>query len=399
MSSYANTVNAKYNNKADHYQDLKDRFNAALSSLPNTVQQLLRARLLKAIKQFQANNPLPKKFADMPLCRAESAKLSQILIDSTMQRALNLNWVFEIIEKFRVTQAMPIQVYRVLNPTGELSYLNRGALYASWDGQHTSIALYIIATMIFGENADDITIPVVIYDVTTKAEIRDNFIKSNGPEGKKLLDDIDIVQQQIYGVRVDKSTNPLWLQVEQKQQYLEKVGLFLTDAKFNDVGQPGAITRVDDIMNPKMPVEVVRQFCIYARTILSIYQRPINTKEAPIILGFLKMAFTGNIGYTDKEVDSLAYLCYNLFDANFDSDGPFWSQLETSYLNWWEHFYSNVDASLRPERPRMNKDWIQGGTFFWHQLKKSWKDEAGNPMPMPRLNINTQFIPSQQDLF
>jgi hypothetical protein len=47
----------------------------------------------------------------------------------------------------------------------------------------------------------------------------------------------------------------------------------------------------------------------------------------------------------------------------------------------------------------MNKDWTQGGTFFWHLLKKNWKDAAGLPMTMPKLNIQTQFLPAKQDLF
>jgi hypothetical protein len=47
----------------------------------------------------------------------------------------------------------------------------------------------------------------------------------------------------------------------------------------------------------------------------------------------------------------------------------------------------------------MNKDWTQGGTFFWHQLRKSWVDQQGNPMRMPQLNISTPFIPDTQDLF
>lgn len=399
MASYADTVNKKYSNKADHYQDLKDRFNDAILALPQSTQQLIRSRLKQAIKQFSSNNPNVKKFTDLPLCQAQSVKLSQILIDSTMQRALNLSWVFEIIEKFRATQAMPVQVYRVMNPQGDLKYLNPGALYASWDGQHTAVAFFVIATIIFGENPDNIDIPVVIYDVSSKAEIRDNFIKNNTEEGKKLLDDIDIVQQQIYGVRVDGSKNPNWLQVERKQQFLEQAGLFLTDKKFGDTNQPGAVTRVDDITNEKVPVEVVRQFCVYAKTILDINPRPINTKEAPIILGFLRMAATGNVEYSDDEIKSLAMLCHTLFDADFDSSGAYWAQLETAYFNWWERFYENTDPSVRPERPRMNKDWVQGGTFFWHQLKKSWRDEDGRAMPLPRLNINTQFMPSQRDLF
>jgi hypothetical protein len=111
------------------------------------------------------------------------------------------------------------------------------------------------------------------------------------------------------------------------------------------------------------------------------------------------MAQGDNVTYTDDEVRSLAQLCHQLFSADFDEAGAFWAQLETAYLNWWEGYYANHDVSMRPERPRMNKDWTQGGTFFWHLLKKRWKDAAGLPMHMPRLNIQTQFYPDAKDLF
>jgi hypothetical protein len=281
----------------------------------------------------------------------------------------------------------------------ELAYLGEDKLYASWDGQHTAMAFYIIAVFILGLNPEEVEIPVVIYDVNTKAEIRNNFIESNSESGKKLLDKIDIFQQMVYGVRVDGATYPEWLEVEKKQQHLEAADLFLTDEKFKDSTQIGAISRVQDIVDRKVSPEIVRQFCVYAKTVLGITPRAINTKEAPIILGFLKMASVDDVQYSDAEIESLAMLCQQLFDADFDASGPYWAQLETAYLNWWEVFYDGVDESVRPERPRMNKDWTQGGTFFWHLLKKHWKDEAGLPMTMPRLNIQTPFIPNRKDLF
>lgn len=400
MASYASQVNSKYANSASHFQDLKERWNSTMSLYSQTVQSTIRSALKSAITAWTRAHPKVKKFQDMPICRAQTARLSDILVDSTMQRQLNISWVLEIILNWRSWQAMPIQVYTVgANASPELAYLGEGKLYASWDGQHTAMAFYVIAVFILGLDPRDVEIPVVIYDVNTKAEIRNNFIESNTEGGKKLLDKIDIFQQMVYGVRVDGATYPEWLEVEKKQRYLEAADLFLTDPKFKDQDQVGAISRVQDIVDRKVSPEIVRQFCVYARTVLDITPRAINTKEAPIILGFLKMASVDNVQYTDDEIRGLAMLCDQLFGADFDSDGPFWAKLETAYLNWWEGFYENVDISMRPERPRMNKDWTQGGTFFWHLLKKNWKNEAGLPMPMPRLNIQTPFIPATKDLF
>lgn len=398
--SYASRVNAKYSSTASHFQDLKTRWNSTVSlydpNVVNTINSTLKQRIAGWIKV----HPNVKTFRDMPLCKAQTARLSDILIDETMQRQLNISWVLEIIANWRSWQAMPIQVYTVgANASPELAYLGEGTLYASWDGQHTAMAFYIIAVFILGLKPEDVEIPVVIYEVSTKAEIRNNFIQSNSDSGKKLLDKIDIFQQMVYGVRVDGATYPEWLEVEQKQRYLEAADLFLTDKKFGDQNQPGAISRVQDIVDRKVSPEIVRQFCVYAQTVLGMNPRAINTKEAPIILGFLKMAETSNINYTDDEIVSLALLCDQMFTADFDEGGPFWAQLEVAYVNWWEGYYANVDVSMRPERPRMNKDWVQGGTFFWHLLKKNWKDAAGLPMTMPKLNIQTQFLPAKQDLF
>ena len=111
------------------------------------------------------------------------------------------------------------------------------------------------------------------------------------------------------------------------------------------------------------------------------------------------MAEAGDVKYTDSELQSLADTCMLTFDANFDEAGPFWAQLELAYRNWWERYYENIEESLRPERPRMNKDWIQGGTLFYYQLKKSWLDNDGEAMRLPRMNIGTSFRPDEDDLF
>lgn len=398
--SYATQVNAKYSSTASHFQDLKARWNATISLYnPNTVNTI-NSTLKMRIRNWISAHTNVKTFKDMPLCKAQTAKLSDIIIDATMQRQLNISWVLSIIENWRAWQAMPVQVYRVgANASPELAYLGNDNLYASWDGQHTAMAFYVIAVFILGLDPKDVEIPVVIYDVSTKAEIRNNFIQSNSDGGKKLLDKIDIFQQMVFGVRVDGATYPEWIKVEEKQRYLEAADLFLTDSKFGDADQIGAISRVQDIVHPNVSPEVVRQFCVYAKTVLGFTPRAINTKEAPIILGFLKMAASGNIHYTDEEIQSLAVLCHDLFDADFDEAGPYWAKLEVAYINWWESFYVDTDESLRPERPRMNKDWPQGGTFFWHLLRKNWKNEAGMRMHLPHLNIQTPFLPAPQDLF
>ena len=88
----------------------------------------------------------------------------------------------------------------------------------------------------------------------------------------------------------------------------------------------------------------------------------------------------------------------NFFDADFDDSGPFWNRVCNAYIHWHEKYHEDMDEELRPGI-KLNKDWSQGGTFFWHQLKKSWLDLDGNPMQMPKLNISTSFRPQARDLW
>jgi len=93
--------------------------------------------------------------------------MDKILIDTTMQRNLNLRHILNILQHFRSTMVMAIQVYEDEDKPG---------YYIAWDGQHTAIALYIILTKVFGEQVANTLIPVVVYNVKHKLEIRRNFI-------------------------------------------------------------------------------------------------------------------------------------------------------------------------------------------------------------------------------
>ena len=142
MKSYASQVNTKYSSTASHFQDLKTRWNSTMMLYnPNTVNTI-NSSLKRTISGWIKTHPAVKTFQDMPLCRAQTARLSDILIDETMQRQLNITWVLEIISNWRAWQAMPVQVYTVgSDASPELAYLGNEHLYAIWDGQHTAMTL------------------------------------------------------------------------------------------------------------------------------------------------------------------------------------------------------------------------------------------------------------------
>ena len=132
MKSHAQIVNDQYLKSQSHFVSLQERLKEALATSPVFVGQLTAM-----VDEFKRRNPEWTKFADLHLCEAIQVSMDKILIDTTMQRSLNLRHVLKILQYFRTTMAMAIQVYEDEQKPG---------YYIAWDGQHTAITLYIILT-------------------------------------------------------------------------------------------------------------------------------------------------------------------------------------------------------------------------------------------------------------
>lgn len=399
-SSYAAQRNARYSNTASNLVDLVQRYNDTVAAMPVQARRNWQSKLAKAIATFKKNHPGLKSVNDRTrfrLCKSLTGKLSEIVIDTTMQREPILDWIITIITKFRAYQAQPIQVYAI----GE----NR---WGGWDGQHTSIALYLIATVGLGEKFEDIEVPINIYDITSRGEIRGNFINNNTTvgknAGKKPLDIIDIFMQKIYGVEVDGVNEPEWVEAHTKWMHIAKAGMFLTAEKFNDTDQIGAISRLNELDDAS--VEVVRQFSVYGNYVVGYQQRPINSKEIPIIIEFLNLCEQQDITYTDAEIEDLAQHCIDLFGANFDAKSEFWSTAHQATLNAYNKTYggdpkNGIPATpkhLWPDAPRNSKNTAQGTAFFWHQLKHTWVPTKGKGFKFPKQPFSV-YTPDAKDLF
>ena len=145
-------------------------------------------------------------------------------------------------------------------------------------------------------------------------------------------------------------------------------------------------------------VNVVRQFAVYGKYIVDLQQRPINTKEIPIIMEFLNICEQQDITYTDTELEDLAQHCVDLFDANFDAKGPFWDVAHQANLNAYNKANRGVPKHLWPEAPRNSKNVPQGIAFFWHQLQKSWVPQQGRGFKFPKQPFSV-YTPDAKDLF
>ena len=160
--SYASQQNSQYNHTGSKFVDLNQRFNDTISALEPMKAAGVRSQLKNAIKVFLKNNPHLTCFEDLQLCKAGLTPMSDILIDITIQRILNLTWVIEIIKNFREPQADPIKLYEVTEGGDLTQFYPVGTkLFASWDAQHTAIVYWIIAVMIFNQDPRKVMVPSI----------------------------------------------------------------------------------------------------------------------------------------------------------------------------------------------------------------------------------------------
>lgn len=390
-ATYSELLNAKFQNTSSHFVDLTTRYNNTVNQLPKRARINFDARLKKAIKAFKKANPNVISFdrSVFPLCLATDVPLSKIVIDTTMQREPNLNWLLTILENFRAYQVQPIQIF----DTGD-------GRYGAWDSQHTALDLFIIATQILGLDIDKVMVPSVLYAVTSRANLRNLFISMNSTKGnnagKKELDIIDIMEQMIYGVEVDGVNDPIWEDAHKKWEYIKDAGMFLTAEKFHNTEEIGAISRLNEIQD--VVPEVVRMFSVYGRYIVDLQQRAINTKEIPIIMEFFDMCYKEQIKISDEDIEELAQHCVDLFDANFDSKGEFWKMVHQANINAWNAINKGKDKEYWGEPPRNLKNTAQGINFFYYQLKKSWVPTKNKEFKFPKAPTNV-YIPNQKDLY
>jgi bifunctional DNase/RNase len=375
--NYAATKNARFSSTASQIRTIKQRWDETYNALPRIQQQAIDSALAAAISEFRRRNPQIKDTKDLKkqLAKAWTTKMSSVCIDDTMQRQLNIAWVITLLNVFVGTKVIPIHVYQP-DPNDEL--------YLAWDGQHTLVLLWLIATQIFGEDPENFEIPVNVYASHMKAEMRGCFIDLNSEEGKKMLDLFDKIEQMIYGVRVDGSTNPLWQLAEKKQQIVESHGLFLTSKKFGDDHMPGAISRMQEIN--KLGEEPLEWLCTYLVAV-GAQHRAVEEKEMVMMSYFFERCRLAKIKLTQKQVLDVANLAKTHWGADFTPTGRFWARAGNAYRNW--HSVHVVYGT-----PRFNKEPLHGYPFLAEQIKKDLKGFS-------KLTSNTssEFMPAAEDLY
>lgn len=378
-STHAHTINGRYLKSTSHFVSLQQRLADALKSSPVFVNML--TAMVDEYKRRHANW---LKFADLNLCKAIMVPMDKILIDTTMQRSLNLRHVLNILQHFRSTMTMAIQVYEDEDRPGH---------YIAWDGQHTAVTLYIILTKVFGEQTAKTMVPVVVYNVRHKLEIRRNFILLNG-DAKEELDFIDKYIQMVFGVKIDKADDQEWKDTALKNDYFAAAGLFATHSKFGDEDQPGAFTLLaDTLMSKSLKTrkhpEVTRMFAQYWSFLNQ--QRPVEPKEARQLYEYFNLCYEQKIVVDDAYLLDLVAFTKNNFGADFGPNGPFWDKVKMSYESWYAK--ANPESFAEFGLKGFTTEMRTGIPFLIAQLKKSTK------LKVPAFTPNNGFTVNKKDLW
>lgn len=379
IKSHAQTVNEQYLKSESHFVTLQERLSTALDS-----SKLYVNLLTGIVDEFKRRHKEWLTFKDLDLCKAIMVPMDKILIDTTMQRSLNLRHILNILQYFRSTMSMAIQVYEDENKPG---------YYIAWDGQHTAITLYIILTKVFGERTAEAMVPVVVYNVKHKLEIRRNFILLNG-DAQEDLDFIDKYKQMVFGSKVDGATDLEWTDTALKNDYLANAGLFATHAKFGDDDQPGAFTLLaDTLMSKSLKTrkhpEVTRMFAEYWTYLYQ--ERPVEPKEARQLYEYFNLCYEQGITVDQNYLLEFVAFTKDKFNADFGPNGPFWDKVKLAYEEWYKK--ANPESYDESGLRGFSSEMRTGIPFLIAQLKKS------TSLKTPTFIPNNGFAVNEKDLW
>ena len=365
--SYAQQVNDKFNTKQDTIVELAQRFVQAIVEKDPSLPDFLSA----LGKEFRDRNPQYKEFADMyadmvqmSANKSERVKLKQMLINATIQREVDPEWVQIIVGKFDPFFVNIIRLYPVLNGKAEQK------LFAIWDGQHTAFSLLCIAMYAFDmsfEDAMELEVPTAIYPGTNVAKLRKRFIGVHDDTMTKRLDKIDLYMQYVWAVRNNGDTDPWSMRFEQIQCALEEFNCFFTHDKFGDTDKPGAVSRPTEIFPKgrdltKWKSSVLRRVFQYHNMYLA--DRPIEPLEIDNMAHIFRACDQQGIVVDDEYVREfgkyLAAVTKNTWAKGYTSSQLKHKLVSSAYKSWFNRQDLQVRMTLnsRCNQTEVAPTWI-----------------------------------------
>jgi hypothetical protein len=350
---YADTVNQQFYKNKSQYVGIPQRVKQTVGN-----SSFYQSVVSDSVQEFKRRHPSINQWSDLVLCSSVTTTLDKIVIDITLQRMLMIFHAAGILDKFQQIRVMPISVYEDPLAPGQ---------YVCWDGQHTAVVLYLIACAIKAD-ISKCEVPIVVYKSQLKSEMRQNFMALNG-DAKAPLDQIDKFHQMIFGVRTDGTQISGWVLAEQKQQALEGAKMFATHSKFGDTDEPGALTRLDELMDPRYDLEITEKFCKYFVSICKS-NRPVQPKECWLMYEFFRQCQIEDIKVDSVYIKGISDSLKLAFSGDFDPIAMM-SQAKVAYREYYERINGYALGIRYPEVPI-------GLTFLIAQIGKYF------PSTMPK---------------
>ena len=367
VMSYAQQVNEKFNTKEDTIVELATRFVQAIVEKDPNLPDFLR----ELAQEFRNRNPQYTEFADMyadmvqmSANKKERVKLKQMLINATIQREVDPEWVLKIVGKFDPFFVNIIRLYPVLNGKAEQK------LFAIWDGQHTTLSLLCIAMYAFDmsfEDAMELEVPTAIYPGRDVAKLRKRFIGVHDDTMSKRLDKIDLYMQYVWAVRNNGDTDPWSMRFEEIQCALEEFNCFFTHDKFGDTDKPGAVSRPTEIFPKgrdvtKWKSSVLRRVFQYHNMYLA--DQPIEPLEidnmAHIFRACDLQAIVVDDDYVREFGKYLAAVTKNTWAKGYTNKQLKHKLVSSAYKSWFNRQDSQVRMTLnsRCNQTEVAPTWI-----------------------------------------
>jgi hypothetical protein len=348
--TYAQTQNKKYESVIDDYVNVPERINALSAKRPD-----LLAIFKEFAQEFLERFPF-KTYEEMTKSMVGLGKqgyenILDLDINVTMQRDLDGDWLVTLMGTFDPILVNAVRAYRDPDRTD-----GGKARLIAWDGQHTTMLLYLIAVYGFGYEPKDVKVPVSEYPGHDRASIRRQFVYYNSGAGSKKLDAIDLFMQYVYGYNHDGDRGEMHIRCHEIQALAEKYGMFLTDEKFGDQNEDGAVSRLSEIMNKNYSVAVIDKV-FYYHTVSKKKEsksRPMYALEIDNLAHYFKACEDQSIMIDYAYIDGMVAVLSKVTDNTWHVGSKKHKMVITAYGNWFKAAQSK-GTILSSEKPRCNQ--------------------------------------------
>ena len=227
------------------------------NSITNLVDTFKKSGLLKQLKDFLKTDDYkneckgkPQKYSQMP--RLEQIPILYLFTALAVQRKIDWDHLFRIVTTWDSRRPATVNVIRL--PGTNTYYIT--------DGQHTILAIAIRAMLGLFDDVDkndwmNVKVNCQVVDTSDFSFAREHFLGING-EDKLPIMPFDTHKINVFGSRLDNSSQEKYVIADRKQSAFELYSLTPVHPESVDRFKPGAVIHTNLIK--KLDVEDIKFF-------------------------------------------------------------------------------------------------------------------------------------------